>query len=161
LGCKSPEPRHPITKKTSSFIDKSVERNKALNKQEYEKIENFIKEQKEDYLTSENGFWYAYNVKKEAFQETAKFGDTMRYIYNVKKLNGTLIYSKEDLDKQTYVMDKEELFTGLRQGLKIMKPGETVTFIFPSQKAYGYYGDSNKITYNTPIICEVTLNSIN
>ena len=57
-------------------------------------------------------------------------------------------------------MDKEELFTGLREGLKLMKPGETVTFLFPSQKAYGYYGDTNRIGTNTPLICEVTVNSI-
>lgn len=41
-----------------------------------------------------------------------------------------------------------------------MKTGETVTFLFPSQKAYGYYGDDNKIGRNTPLICEVTVNSI-
>lgn len=57
-------------------------------------------------------------------------------------------------------MDQQELFTGLREGLKLMKSGETVTFIFPSQKAYGYYGDQNKIGSNLPIICEVTVNSI-
>ena len=57
-------------------------------------------------------------------------------------------------------MDKQELFTGLREGLKLMKTGETVTFLFPSQKAYGYYGDNNKIGSNTPLICEVTVKSI-
>jgi len=57
-------------------------------------------------------------------------------------------------------MDKEELFTGLREGLKLMKSGETVTFLFPSQKAYGYYGDENRIGSNTPLICKVTVNSI-
>ena len=57
-------------------------------------------------------------------------------------------------------MDQEELFTGLREGLKLMKAGETYTFIFPSQKAYGYYGDENKIGRNTPIISQVTVNSI-
>ena len=56
--------------------------------------------------------------------------------------------------------DKQELFTGLREGLKLMKPDESVTFIFPSQKAYGYYGDDNKIGTNIPLICEVTLNTI-
>ena len=57
-------------------------------------------------------------------------------------------------------MDKEELFTGLREGLKLMKPSENITFVFPSQIAYGYYGDENKIGTNVPIICEVTLNTI-
>ena len=57
-------------------------------------------------------------------------------------------------------MDKQELFTGLREGLKLMKAGETYTFIFPSQKAYGYYGDEKKIGANTPIITQVTVKSI-
>jgi gliding motility-associated peptidyl-prolyl isomerase len=71
-----------------------------------------------------------------------------------------LIYSKEALKTQNYAMDREELFTGLREGLKLLKTGETATFLFPSQKAYGYYGDEHKIGSNTPIICEVTINSI-
>ena len=57
-------------------------------------------------------------------------------------------------------MDKQEIFTGLREGLKLMKTGETVTFLFPSQKAYGYYGDNNRIGINMPLMCEVTINSI-
>ena len=57
-------------------------------------------------------------------------------------------------------MDKEELFSGLREGLKLMKPSESVTFIFPSQKAYGYYGDENRIGTNVPLICNVNLKTI-
>jgi len=57
-------------------------------------------------------------------------------------------------------MEKEELISGLREGLKIMKEGETVTFIFPSYKAYGYYGDLEKIGVNMPIISTVTVLNI-
>jgi len=57
-------------------------------------------------------------------------------------------------------MEQEELFSGLREGLKLMKTGETITFLFPSQKAFGYYGDDNKIGINMPIVCEVTVNLI-
>ena len=57
-------------------------------------------------------------------------------------------------------MDKEELFQGLREGLKLMKAGEEVTFIFPSQKAFGYYGDGNKIGTNVPLIVNVNLKTI-
>ena len=57
-------------------------------------------------------------------------------------------------------MDQEELFSGLREGLKLMKAGETITFLFPSYNAYGYYGDENRIGANIPIKCEVTVNTI-
>ena len=55
---------------------------------------------------------------------------------------------------------KKNYFQGLREGLKLMKPGEVVTFLFPSQKAYGYYGDTNRIGTNIPLICKVTVNTI-
>lgn len=161
LNCKTPEARRPVSVKTGSFIDASVERNKKRMAQERVSIKKIMLEQDKNYIASESGFWYYYNNKIEIDSlKTPLFGDIINYNYNIKALNGSLIYSKEDIKTQTYAMDKQELFTGLREGLKLMKTGETVTFLFPSQKAYGYYGDENKIGSNTPIICEVTVNSI-
>jgi len=161
FSCKTPEARRPVSVKTGSFIDASIERNKKLNANEKAFIENLMKQQKIDYIASESGFWYYYNNKVEIDTlKTPDFGDIVNYNYNVKTLNGSTIYSVETIKTQTYAMDKQELFTGLREGLKLMKTGETVTFLFPSQKAYGYYGDENKIGRNTPLICEVTINSI-
>lgn len=161
-SCKAPEARRPISVKTGSFIDASVERNKKLNAQEEASIQKIISEQKDnDFIASETGFWYYYNIKTEIDSlKTPNFGDIINYIYDVKTLDGHLIYSKEDIRPQTYAMDQENLFTGMREGLKLMKTGETVTFLFPSQKAYGYYGDENKIGTNTPLMCEVTVHSI-
>ncbi|MGB5417555.1 gliding motility-associated peptidyl-prolyl isomerase GldI [Algibacter sp.] len=161
FSCKTPEARRPISVKSGSFIDASVERNKKLNAKEQASIEKIMKLNKNDYIASESGFWYYYNNKTEIDTlQTPNFGDIINYNYNIKSLNGNVIYSTEELKTQTYAMDKEELFTGLREGLKLMKAGETATFLFPSQKAYGYYGDENKIGRNTPLICEVTVNSI-
>ena len=161
FGCKTPEARRPVSATSGSFIDASVERNKKLNAKEKALIENLMKQEEQDYIASESGFWYYYNNKIENDSLiTPAFGDIINYNYNVKGINGNTIYSTEEIKTQTYAMDKEELFTGLREGLKLMKSGETATFLFPSQKAYGYYGDENKIGSNVPLICEVTINSI-
>lgn len=162
VSCKMPEARRPVSVKTGSFIDASVERNRKLNAQEEASIQKIISEQKDnDFVASETGFWYYYNTKTDIDSlKTPDFGDIISYIYDVKTLSGELIYSKEEIKPQTYAMDQENLFTGMREGLKLMKPGETVTFLFPSQKAFGYYGDENKIGTNTPLICEVTVHSI-
>lgn len=160
-SCKSPEARRPIAQKTGSFIKLSAERNKKLNADESAQIQNIIKKDtSKAYIASESGFWYYYNTKVEKDTITPSFGDIVNFDYDVKDFNGNDIYSDIEIRPRDYAMDQEELFTGLREGLKLMKPGETVTFLFPSQKAYGYYGDKNKIGTNTPVICEVTVNSI-
>ncbi|TCK68764.1 protein involved in gliding motility GldI [Winogradskyella wandonensis] len=161
LGCKSPEARPPVNTKSGSFIKESVERNKKLNKVERKRIEEVISNlPNKNFTISENGFWYRYNKKVDTSAETPQFGDRIEYSYDVSNLSGQTIYSKEELGNQVYFMDKEELFSGLREGLKLMKPTEEITFIFPSQKAYGYYGDDNKIGANVPLICNVTLKTI-
>jgi gliding motility-associated peptidyl-prolyl isomerase len=161
VSCKDPEARNPVSHTSGSFIKSSIERNKQLNEQEYSLIQEIIKnDTHNEYLNSPNGFWYSYDVKVEGDSITARFGDELNYNYNVKNLKGQLIYSETELGIQNYLMDQEELFSGLREGLKLMKASEKITFIFPSQKAYGYYGDENKIGTNVPLICTVTLNSI-
>ncbi len=161
VSCKSPEARRPESIKSGSFIKASAERNKKLNEAEYAQIQTIITKNPEiDYLTSENGFWYYYRSRVDQDTIKPQFGDLVNFDYNVTDLNGNTIYSKAQIGNQNYVMEKEELFTGLREGLKLMKPSEKVTFIFPSQVAYGYYGDDNKIGTNIPLICEVTLNTI-
>ncbi|RNC86817.1 MAG: gliding motility-associated peptidyl-prolyl isomerase GldI [Winogradskyella sp.] len=162
VGCKSPEPRRPVSIKTGSFIKESAERNKALNKIERQQIETLIagRFKDKDFLISENGFWYHYNLKSKDDTITPKFGDQVVFNYDILDLNGQPIYTSEELGVQDYLMDKEELFTGLREGLKLMKAKESLTFIFPSHMAFGYYGDENKIGTNVPLICNVTLNKI-
>ena len=156
-SCKPSESRLPISNNSGTFIDASIERNKQLNKIEYNEIETLLQTSNKTVLNSNFGFWYYYNNKLETPAKTPKFGDLVYFNYNVKNLNNELIYSKEDLATQNYYIDQQDLFSGLREGLKLMKEGEIITFIFPSQKAYGYYGDNDQIGRNVPLICEVSL----
>jgi len=161
VGCESPEARRPVSVKTGSFIDQSVQRNKKLNSEQHEFIQQIIQNNQDiEYIASQSGFWYCYNVIVENNTIVPKFGDLVNFNYNVKDFNNKTIYTKEEIKTQNYFMDQEELFSGLREGLKLMKAGETITFLFPSDKAYGYYGDENKIGTNIPIICKVTINTI-
>ena len=75
-------------------------------------------------------------------------------------MDNQILYSKKELGVQNYVMDKQMLFTGLREGLKLLNEGESARFLFPSIKAYGYFGDEKKITSNMPLISEVSVHTV-
>lgn len=163
LGCKTIEARKPETVKTGSFIKESAARNKKLYEAEKKAIQAYISTQNtKDFIASEYGFW----ISKDSVVSTSRnlalpeFSDVVNFDFNISSLNDEIIYTASELKNRNYTMDQENLFTGLREGLKLMRTGETYTFIFPSQKAYGYYGDENKIGRNTPLISQVTLNSI-
>lgn len=161
LSCKSPEPREPVSRKSGSFIKEVAARNKQLVAQEEEIIRELMaKNPQREYITSPSGFWYYYEKEDTLNTYTPEFGDLVEFDYDLKTLEGEVIYSDEELPTRTYAVDQEELFTGLREGLKLMNEGETVTFLFPSHKAYGFYGDKNRIGSHVPVISTVTLHKI-
>ena len=163
VGCKSPEARKPVTQSSGTFINESIERNRLLvAREEAEILEIIEKDTINQYITSNSGFWYYYNKKStdSINTETPDFGDVVQFDYDITELDGDVIYAEGEIPTKQYAVDKEDLFNGLREGLKLMKEGEEVTFIFPSHKAFGYYGDKNKIGTNVPIITHVKLHSI-
>lgn len=163
VSCKNPEARRPVKSTSGSFIKESVERNKKIFDQEQAVIEAIIEQNGEtEYLSSESGFWYYYNSKDSIATQFPQIGDAVTFTYDIKNLNGDMVLSKEDNGLQNYKIDQtnQELISGIRDGLKLMKAGETVTFLFPSFKAYGYYGIENKLGTNVPVQSTVTLKTI-
>lgn len=163
LSCKGPEARRPINQQSGVYIDNSIARNKKLIELEEKDIQKAIAQDKsQEYIASPNGFWYTF-VKKDTAQITRpQVGDLVSFNYNVKTLAGTTILTTEEVGKQVYQIDQsnQDLMSGLREGLKLMKPGEIVTFLLPSHQAYGYYGIDGKIGSNVIIRSTVTLNEI-
>ena len=163
-SCKSPDARRPVQSTSGSFINKSAERNKELFEKEKTQIAGIIEaDTKNNYITSNSGFWYYYNRQDTLQTNKPILGDRITFSYEVNHLNGSEILSENEIGLQEYIVDQsnQDLISGLRDGIKLMKMGETITFLFPSYKAYGYYGIANKLGANVPIQCTVTLKNIN
>jgi gliding motility-associated peptidyl-prolyl isomerase len=158
-GCKQhQEVRRPISHTSGSFMKKSAERNKKLVASEEDQIKSIIKNNpKVQYFTSSKGYWYSYETKNKLDTLTPKKGDVAFFEYEIKDLQGTIIYSQLELRPQTYYIDKQDIMMGLRDGIKLMHKNETVNFLFPSHMGYGYHGDNKKIGINQPLLCTVTL----
>ena len=134
--------------------------NNAINGFRKQLIESIISKDTLEYIASSKGYWYKYDIKTENDTIFPKRGDIVYYNYELRNLKNELIYTKDELKPKEYFVDKENIMMGLRDGIKLMKKGETVTFLFPSHMAFGYHGDNEKIGSNEPLICTVTLNDI-
>ena len=161
FSCTKSIPRKPVIRNSSTFLNESVKRNKIINKLEEKAfLELMKKDSTHDYISSANGFWYYYVNKNLASTKLLPTrGDEVIYSYTIKNINDQVLYTEEDLGERSYLVDKQELITGLQDGLKLMKEDEVVTFLFPSHKAYGYSG-YQKIGSNQPLIYTVKLKKI-
>ena len=162
ISCAKTAPRMPINPKPSTtLLSETLDASKTLNKLEETKILNYIKRDSlNNYIQSSNGFWYKYIHKINKDLPTPTKGNEVVFEYEILDLNDSIIYAKKDLGLKTYKIDKEDFITGLQKGLKIMKEGETISFIIPSYSAFGVTGDGDKIGINQTIKSTVTLINI-
>lgn len=159
VSCSSPEPRRPISHHTESFLKESVQRNKQINAFEEEAIKYYIAQDSTNiYRASTTGYWFRYLEHSEAVEGgNPKFEDAIVFEYEISDLNNEILYSYEDLGEVTYAIDKENLESGLQDGLKIMQERDEIMFLFPSYKALGILGDKEKVGMNQPLIYKVKL----
>ena len=162
VSCSKIEPRKPINPKPSTRLYfEAMQQNKILNKMEDDKILQLIKKDSTKvYLQSSKGFWYTYINKIEEDLPKPKKGNEVVFEYNITDLNDSIIYSKQELGIKNYIIDQEDFISGLQKGIKLMKIGETITFVIPSYSAFGITGDNNKIGINQSIKSTVTLINI-
>lgn len=160
-ACINVAPRRPISQRTATVLSRTIEQKKELIAAENAFIESFMaKDTSVVYRTSPYGFWYFYNKKVQTTDRVPVKGDVVTFEYSISDLYNTIIYSKDELGIKNYTIDREDFIPALQEGLKLMKVGETVTFIIPSHRAFGLVGDGDKIAGNSTLKSKVTLINI-
>lgn len=155
------EPRHPITHGSGSFLKKSVEISKIVIADEEAIFDSIMKSNPDkEYFLSQKGYWYTVLEPSEVDDYFPVVGDLVYFDSEITSISGDSIYRKGELKTREYMVDKEEIIIGLRDGIKRLKKGEKAQFLFPSHVAYGYLGDKQRIGMNVPIIYTVTIKDI-
>lgn len=160
-SCNNSVARKPVRAKSATVLDKTVELHKRNLERENSLIENYIKNDSLfQYQMTKKGFWYAYKLKNDV-GETPKKGDLVVFQQEITNLADEILHSREELGEKKYIVDKEHIINGIQEGIKLMRVGEEMKFIFSSYVAYSTSGDkSNKIGVHEPIINTIKLINI-
>ncbi len=151
-SCVGAEPRKPVKVKSSTFFGGDLERNKKLLEAEEKMIQEIItKDSLHMYENSASGSWFYYKRKNEGSTTLPQPNDLVTLTYNIMSFDNDTIYSHDDIGIITYRVDKQELFQGLRDAVKLLKENEMATFLFPSSMVFGYQGDKDRVGVNVPI----------
>ena len=89
--------------------------------------------------------------KNDRANYTPQPDDLVTFTYNILSFTNDTLYKMEDIGILKYKVDKQELFPGLRNSIKLLKENETATFLFPSSLGFGYPGDGDKIGTSMPL----------
>lgn len=135
-----------------------IEKNKKWSREDKMAIEDFAKRNQLNF--KETGSGLHYQIYEEGSGEHPRKGQLLTVDYTVKLLDGTLVYSSDSLGEASFVLDKEDLESGLHEGMKLLKKGGKGIFVLPYHQAHGLTGDNNKIKPLTVVVYNIELNEI-
>jgi FKBP-type peptidyl-prolyl cis-trans isomerase len=126
---------------------------------ENERIDNYVKRRNWEVIKTGTGLRYLIYERKDSLLPTPKINDIVVVTYKVTLLNGKVCYEKTE-SPEHFRVAKDNVESGLHEGIQFMRPGEKAYFIMPSHLAHGLIGDLDQIPMNATIVYDLHLHQI-
>lgn len=133
--------------------------NTYLIKKDEETISKHCQRRGWNMEMTKSGMWYG--KLRESANDSVQEGDIVEIKYEIKLLDGTLLYDSDTLGTKIFRVGQGGVENGLEEGILMMKKNEEYRFIMPPHKAHGLLGDMHKIPARSIIVYYVELLHIN
>lgn len=155
LSCSDTNNKQEMIKKIDNQeLDKSLEKaNRFMLLQESELINDYIVRHKLDVVQTGTGL--RYQIVNEGDGECIKKGDKVTLAYELRLLNGDLIYSSENDGYKTFLVGKGGVESGLEEAILKLRKNSVAVLILPSHLAHGLLGDSNRIPPKAALVYKI------
>ncbi len=157
FGCNSkpkqkPEPFNKILPK-----EESIALNAQLIKEENFLIDQYVSRLPMTMNKTESGLRYAVISSENVGQDSARTMKLATIHFNLRLLNDSIQYSSYDHEPVQFLIEMDNVESGLHEGITHMKTGDSARFILPYYLGHGLVGDYAKIPPATSIIIDVRL----
>ena len=136
-----------------TFIITSCDPSKKYEKDEQEKIDNYLASSNLQFSHKSSGLYY-YEISPGT-GEVPNLYDTIEVKYTGKLLDGTVFDETKDNETFKFIFYVDPIIEGFNEGVSYMKEGGKSYFLIPSTIGYGNYG--YLFPAYTPTLFEVEL----
>lgn len=139
--------------------DPLIEANRQSMRIEDDQIDGYVKRRKWPVTKTGTGLRY-FIYEKNTTGKIAKAGQVALIDFEVTLLNGEFCYSTKESGPKKFLIEMDDVESGLHEGIQYLKSGEKAKFIIPSHLAHGLGGDFKKIPQKSSIVYDVHLISV-
>ena len=143
--------------KNSEMKKPLLKANRGLVIKENEEIDAYVR--RRNWQMQNTGSGLRYRFYKNGTGDLAQAGNYAFINYKITLLDGSECYRTKDKPER-FLIDQDNVESGLHEGIKLMRVGDKAIFILPPHLAHGLIGDQEKIPPLATIIYDVELVSI-
>ena len=127
----------------------------AFLKKEKEKIKSFIDSSGLSFQATGTGL--RYHIYQTTSGDSILSKDFAYIAYTLTSIQGDTLYQSPKDKFQEFIVDYDNVESGLHEGIKKMRVGERAYFILPAHLAHGISGDNAAIPSQTTLLYNVHL----
>lgn len=143
--------RHSVTQ---DDINESLEEaNRNFLIQEAGLINDYIEYHKLNVIQTGTGL--RYQIHDQGDDDLIEEGDIITLEYEVRLLNGNLMYSSENDGNKTFLVGRGGVESGLEEAVLKLSKNSVATLILPAHLAYGLTGDGNKVPHRATLVYKI------
>lgn len=135
-----------------------IQMNKNMVNDDMAKIEEYVKGNRLEMKKSGTGLYY--QLKKDEDGQNAAKGDIVYFSYEIRNLEGELLYTSREDGQKGFKVDKAEIESGWNEAAKLMSPGDEGMFIMPPHLAFRNIGDGDKVGRGEVLVYDLRLDSV-
>lgn len=143
---------------SKAFQDKLINANQMYVKQENDEIDRYVAHRSWQMTTSGTGLRYM--ITKSGTGPLAKSGQRAKVNYKITLLDGTVCYTSDSTGPKEFLIDQDDVESGLHEGIQYMHVGDKAILILPSYLGHGLIGDQSKIPPHASVVYELELLSL-
>lgn len=156
LACSEEKQPKELPFKTKAEYEQTMIRShQAFLQKEKQKIEDFVQESGLEFKGTGTGL--RYHIYQKTNGDSLQRGDLAIVSYVLKSIEGDTLYTSPQEGNQEFMVDYDNVESGLHEGVKEMKIGEKGIFILPAHLAHGITGDQAAIPSQTTLVYDIHL----
>jgi len=154
-ACGKKQKNQPVVVNMNDFEDPLIKKNREMSKEEKNAIDSYVK--RNNFNMIETGTGVRYMIYEKGTGVTANTKDIVLIDFDVRLLDGTLCYSSHQTGAEEFVVDYDNVESGLHEAIKYMHKGDKAIIIIPSHKAFGLAGDQDRIPPMSTVVYNISL----
>ncbi len=140
---------------SKDYETKMILSHQEFLKKEKNRISTFIDSIGEPFVSTGTGLRYYIYTTSEGDSIASK--DFAFIAYTLTSLEGDTLYQSPKGSLQEFIVDYDNVESGLHEGIKRMRVGEKAYMILPAHLAHGISGDNAAIPSQTTLLYDIHL----
>lgn len=153
VACNGSAPA-PVAQRPSSKED-LLQENKAAVRLEDRDIDLYV--QRHALQPIRSGTGVRHQLLRDAEGENVKAGQWALVRYRMELLNGDTAYVSNAEGPEAFLVEEDDVESGLHEAIQRLSPGDSAIIIIPSYRAHGLIGDMDRVPPRSSVVYRIGL----